>query len=323
MDQESISGRRRSSRLAARGVTTPRTEVTVKKTVKSSEKPKRSKRKTTEEVIELPEAKKTKTENKTSSDEIDNVETNNANDVEKNEVSAMDVDNNETNVLPSSNVEENDKPTIEDKTDVPTQDSKEQEIVENIPVAKEDKEKVDASLSTDDKKPEAAEDSAKIKDPETTEPPKNDVSQEETKPEPVVSENSNGTIGEKETVEPVEVTKIDTGFRVATKDTLTSNGNANDKVKPEIKSTNGDQSIQKLEANDAVKALREDKNHTIETEIKAVTTPTIIITTTNNDASSVEQVEKELDKTVENVDNKSISVDDNAPNVDQSSTIVS
>lgn len=321
MDQESNSGRRRSSRLAARGVTTPRAEAAVKKTVKSSEKPKRSKRKTTEEVIELPEAKKTKTENKTS-DEVDNAEINNASDVEKNEISAMDVDNNDTSVLPPSSEEENAKPTIEDKTDAPTQDSKEQEVIENIPVAKENKEKIDTSLSTDDKKQtEAAEDSIKIKDPETTEPLKNDVLQEETKQESVVLENSNGTSDEKETVEPVEVIKSDNGFCVA-KDNITPNGDTNDTVKPEIKSTNGDQSLQKLEVIETIKVL-EDKNHTIETEIKAVTTPTIVITASSNDASSVEQVEKELEKTVENVDDKSIPADDNAPIVDQSSTVVS
>lgn len=134
MDQE--GGRRRSSRLAARGVSTPKTE-TIKKALKSSEKPKRTKRKTAEEVVELSETKKNKT-----SEEIDN-----PNDIEKNEVSdvtPMDEAANETNV------EETDKPTIEDKTDTLAQDSTE-EIIENIPVANEEKEKADTSLTIDDK----------------------------------------------------------------------------------------------------------------------------------------------------------------------------
>lgn len=50
---------------------TPRTENVVNKLIKTAEKPKRSKRRTTEEAIELPESKKTKTGNTEYSNKVD------------------------------------------------------------------------------------------------------------------------------------------------------------------------------------------------------------------------------------------------------------
>jgi len=333
MDQEGNNGRRRSSRLAARGImTTPKTD-TVKKTLKTSEKPKRSKRKTTEETIELPDAKKTKTEDKISSDKADNPgenETNNVDNVEndisgispmdvENDVSGispMDADNVETDVILPSD-EKKDLPTIEEKTDVSLEDSKDQKVVEKLPVINDEKEKDKTSVEIEDTKPEITEEVIKMKDPEITEKPENDVSQDEPKQEPVALENSNGKNNEKKTVESVEdIVNNDIGLRVATKDNVTPNGDTEEQVK----STNGDQSITE-EAIEPIKVLHDDTNH-VETDLKAVTTTTAI--TTNNDVPIVEQVEKELDKVADNVvDNISVSADDNAPNVDQLSTVVS
>lgn len=131
MDQDGGS-RRRSSRLAARGVVvTPKADASLKKMAKSSEKSKRAKRKTTEEVIELPDAKKTKTEDKLSTDEVDNPKEKKTNNVKKNEVPAikpvdstpMDVDN-----VEETNVKTNEKP-VEKETDTLIEDSKDQEDV--------------------------------------------------------------------------------------------------------------------------------------------------------------------------------------------------
>lgn len=319
MDQEGNNGRRRSSRLAARGiVTTPKAETIVKKTVKSSEKPKRSKRKTTEETVELPEAKKTKT------DDIDNPEKNETNNVDENDVSGispMDVDNvEETNVSPPSDVEKKDLPTVEEKTDELLEDSKDQEAVEKLPVTNDEKEKDNKSVDeTKDEKSEVTEEPIKVKDPEITEQPKNDTSQDEAKQEPVALENTNGKIEEKEKIESVEEIVNDIGFCVATKDIVTPNGDTDEQVK----STNGDESITDIEAIEPIKALHDETNHVEETDLKAVTATTAI--TTNNDAPIVDQVEKELDKAADNVvdNNISASADDNAPKVDQLSTVVS
>jgi len=313
MDQEG-NGRRRSSRLAARGiVTTPKAEPIVKKSVKSSEKPKRSKRKTTEEIIELPEAKKTKTEDKASSDEIDNPEKNKTNNVDENDVSGispMDVDNvEETNVSAQSDVEKKDLPTVEEKTDVPLEDSKVQEVVEKLPVANDEKEK-DKSVETEDKKSEITEEPIKIKEPEIIEQSKND----EPRQEPVALENTNGKSDDKEKTDSVEeIVNNDIGFCVATKDVVTPNGDTEEQVK----ATNGDDPITVVEAIEPIKVLH------VETDLKAVTANTAI--TTNNDEPVIEQVEKELDKAVGNVvdNNINASADDNAPKVDQLSTVVS
>lgn len=330
MDQEG-NGRRRSSRLAARGiVTTPKADIIVKKTIKTSEKPKRSKRKTTEEIIELPEAKKTKTEGK-ASDEVDNPEENETNNVENVEndvsgISSMDVDNVETNVSPPSDEEKKDLPAIEKKTDVvPLEDSEDQEVSkdedlvdEKLPVTNDEKDKDNASVETEDDKSEIAEEIIKMKDPELTEQPKKDVSQDEPKQELVALENTNGKSDEKEIIESEEIVNNDIGFCVATKDDIvTSNGDTDEQVK----STNGDESVTETVAIEPFKIYYVDSNH-VETDLKAVTTTTAIAT--NKDVPVVDQVEKELDKTADNVaDNTSVSADDNAPKVDQLSTVVS
>jgi len=323
MDQEGNNGRRRSSRLAARGiVTTPKAEIIVKKTVKSSEKPKRSKRKTTEGTIELPEAKKTKTEDKTS-DEIDNPEENGINNVDENDVSGispMDVDNvGETNVSPPSEVEKKDLKTVGEKTDVPLEDSKDQEAVEKLPVTNDDKEKDNKSVDeTEDEKSETTEELIKVKDPEITEQPKNDTSQGEAKQGTVVLEKTNGKSEEREKIDSVEEIVNDIGFCVATKDVVTPNGDTDEQLK-----SNGDESIKELKDNEPIKAIHDDTNHVEETDAKSVTATTAI--TTNNDAPIVDQVEKELDKAADIVvdNNISASADDKAPKVDQLSTVVS
>lgn len=288
MDQE--SGRRRSSRLAARG--TPTKAEIVKKPIKSVEKPKRSKRKTTEEAIELPEAKKTKTEE--TSDELDSSVENKANDVSG--VTPMDEENVETDVTLPPIVEQNVTPAVEEKTDIP--DSKEKEDDEINSVAKD--ENVDKSLTIDEEdKPE--EKPTLIKEPEIAEQPKNDVSKEE----PVALEDTNGKSDEEKIESAVETEKNDVEFRVANKD-ITSNGNTNDQLK-----SNGDKSITEPEAIEPIKVLHDNTNHLTETDIKTVTA------TSKNDVSNAEQVEKVGDIVTDNT------IDDNTSNVDKPSTVLS
>lgn len=204
MDQEGSNSRRRSSRLAARGVVvTPRAEV-VKKTPKTSEKPKRSKRKTSEEIIELPDAKKTKKEDTTSSDVVNKVKDNKTN-VLINDISGVtpiNVDNVE------NNEEHNDKPANNEQTE---------QTIEKTPINNEEKEKIDSSFKADDKE--------QVKTLEITEQPKNEV--EESKSVPVKLENSNGNDEVAKSVDDIE-------FSTANGDTdeikLATNGN---KLAPE------------------------------------------------------------------------------------------
>lgn len=302
MDQE--GGRRRSTRLAARGVSTPKTETPAKKTIKSSEKPKRAKRKTIEEVVELPDSKKSKTEDETSFDTTDKPENNKTNNVEQNDVSAV-------TPMDEDNKEENDnKPSVIEKVDVSIQDSKEQ--TDKNSASNDKKENIDIAL--EEKQPEVA------KEPEIVEQLKNDVSQEKDLQEPVVLENTNGKIDDKKPVESVKEINNDNGFCVAAKD-ITPNGDTDTQIKS---TTNGDELITESEAIEPTKVIYDNTNHVAETDLKAVTTPLSVNTTTNNDVSGVEQDVKELDKVVDNtVDNMTVSADDNAPKVDQSSTVVS
>lgn len=299
MDQE--GGRRRSTRLAARGVSTPKTETPVKKTIKNSEKPKRAKRKTVEEVVELPDSKKSKTEDDTSFDTTDKPE-NKTNNVEQNDVSSvipMDEDNKEEN---------DNKPAVVEKADVSVQDSKEQ--TDKSSASNDKKENIDIAL--EEKQPEVT------KEPEIVEQLKNDVSQEKPLQEPVALENTNGKIDDKKTVESVKEINNDNGFCVAAKD-ITPNGDTDTQIKS---TTNGDELVTEPEAIEPTKVIYDNTNHVAETDLKPVTTPPSVNTTTNNDVSGVEQVAKELDKVVDNaIDN--VSADDNAPKVDQSSTVVS
>lgn len=301
MDQE--GGRRRSTRLAARGVSTPKTETPVKKTNKNSEKPKRAKRKTVEEVVELPDSKKSKTDDDTSFDTTDKPE-NKTNNVEQNDVSSV-------TPMDEDNKEENDnKPAVVEKADVSIQDSKEQ--TDKNSASNEKKENIDIVL--EEKQPEVN------KEPEIVEQLKNDVSQEKPLQEPVVLENTNGKIDDKKTVESVKEINNDNGFCVAAKD-ITPNGDTDTQIKS---TTNGDELVTEPEAIEPTKVIYDNTNHVAETDLKPVTTPPSVNTTTNNDVSGVEQVAKELDKVVDNaVDNVTVSADDNAPKVDQSSTIVS
>lgn len=300
MDQE--GGRRRSTRLAARGVSTPKTETPVKKTIKSSEKPKRAKRKTVEEVVELPDTKKSKTEDETSFDTTDKPE-NKTNNVEQNDVSSV-------TPMDEDNKEENDKPAVVEKADVSIQDSKEQTDKNS---ASNDKEE-NIDLALEEKQPEVT------KEPEIVEQLKNDVSQEKPLQEPVALENTNGKIDDKKTVESVKEINNDNGFCVAAKD-ITPNGDTDTQIKS---TTNGDELVMEPEAIEPTKVIYDNTNHVAETDLKTVTTPPSVNTTTNNDVSGVEQVAKELDKVVDNaVDSVTVSADDNAPKVDQSSTVVS
>lgn len=285
MDQE--SGRRRSSRLAARG--TPSKAESVKKPIKSVEKPKRSKRKTTEEAIELPEAKKTKTEE--TSDELDSSIEKKSNDVSG--ITPMDEENVEADVSLTPIVEQNENPAVEEKTDIP--DSKEKEDNELNSVAKD--EKVDKSLTNDDEEKPTL-----IKDAENVEQPKNDVSKEE----PVAVEDTNGKNDDQEKIEPVEETlKNDIEFLGASKD-ITPNGDTNDQVK-----SNGDKSITEPEAIEPIKVLHDNTNHLAETDLKTVTA------TSKNEVSNVEQVGKVGEIAADNT------VEDNASNVDKPSTVIS
>jgi len=316
MDQETGSGRRRSSRLAARGITTPKAETAVKKTAKSSEKPKRAKRKTAEEVIELPEAKKTKTDDQPDNKVNDPKEE--TNDVEKNDASAViaptDVVNVETDGSPPSGVKNNDLQTVGEKTDenASLKDSKEEEVCEKT--SSEVEKHIVAAPAIDDKiQPEIIKESIQI-----TEHEKNDVPKGEPEQEPVALDNNmtKSESDDKKTVElVVEAVKNDIGFCVTAKDTATPNGN----IVEQVKATNGDN---KSEAIEPIKGLNDNTNHVVETDLKSVTINNAAITTSNNDTSSVEQVEKEVEAKF--VDNASVLAGDNTPSaVDQTSTFVS
>lgn len=316
MDQETGSGRRRSSRLAARGITTtPKAETAVKKIAKSSEKPKRAKRKTAEEVIELPEAKKTKTDKPNNEVNNPKEETHN---VEKNDSSAVvtpiDVENVETDGCPPSSIKNNALQTVEEKTDenAPLKDSKE-EVGEKT--SSEVEKDIVAAPAIDDKtKPEVIKEPIKIIEQE-----KNDVRQGEPEQEPIVLTNSESD--DKKTVElVVEAVKNDNGICVTAKDTATPNGN----IVEQVKATNGGN---KSDAVEPIKVLNDNTNHVVETDLKSATINNAAITTSNNDTSSVEQVEKEVEaKFVDNtIDNASVlAAGDNTPSaVDQTSTFVS
>jgi len=333
MDQETGSVRRRSSRLAARGITTtPKAETIVKKTAKSSEKPKRTKRKPTEEVIELPEAKKTKTD-----DELDEkledskeVETNN---VEKNVsavITPMDVDNVvKTYVSPPSSVKNNNalQTAVEKTDDTSLEDSKEEEKV-CVKTSSEIEKDQTAAPSTDDKvQPEVAKEPIQIIEPE-----KNEVSQKEREQEPVALDNTttNGDDDDKGKVElMVETVKKDIGFIVAAKDTVTAKDavTPNGNIVDQTKATNGDDKpVAESEAIEPTKVLNDNTNHVVETDLKAITINTAAITA-SNDTLNVEQVGKEVEAKVvddNTVDNASVLAGDNAPSaVDQTSNLVS
>lgn len=328
MDQETGSVRRRSSRLAARGITTtPKVETIVKKTAKSSEKPKRAKRKTNEEVIESLETKKTKTDDKLDDklEDSKEVETNNVEQNVSAVITPMDVDNVvETYVSPPSIVKNNNAlQTAGEKTDdTSLEDSKEEEKV-GVKASSEIEKDKTAEPSTDDKvQPEVAKEPIKVIEQE-----KNDVSQKEREQEPVALDNTttNGDNNDKGEVElMVETVKKDTGFFVTAKDTVTPNGNIVDQTK----ATNGnDKPVTESEAIEPTKVLNDNTNHVVETDLKSITINTAAITASNNDTLNVEQVGKEVEaKVVDDnaVDNASVLAGDNAPNaVDQTSTLVS
>jgi len=346
MDQETGSGRRRSSRLAARGVTTttPKVETIAKKTAKTPEKPKRAKRKTTEGVVELPEAKKTKTTNK--DDEVGVVQQEQTtNSVEKNNVSVviapMDVDVvTEPDVSSPSSVKNNDTlQSVGEKTDgTPPKDSKDKEIVggEKAP-AEVGKDKI---VAIDDKvQPEVV----KV----TTEQENSGIAQGEPEQEPVTLDNTtaNGESAGKETVVEsaavIDTVKNDVGFCVAAKDP--PNGNvvivvpavADDQAKAvATAATNGDDKSvvesKPVVAVEPTKIVKDSTNHVIETDLKAITVHNAAAAAAvrNDDVSSVEQqqVGKE-DEAKVIVDNASVVlVGDNASppsTVDQTSTFVS
>lgn len=311
---EQDTGRRRSSRLAARGVTTPKTEVVVKKTLKSSEKPKRTKRKINEDIEKLTDAKKTKIEEKTHN-EVETHKERKTNDIVMKDVSVvieMDENNIKANMM-LSKAEQNNKPIIEKKPAVISTEPCKQTM--DI----DEKKEVDVPLeSSDENQTETTEEPTKVKEPENNDQKENDVSQDETKQESVCLENVNGKKDEKETVEE-EIIKSDIELCV-NKDTVTPNGDTGDQEKP----ANGDEPVAETETIEPITVLQDDTNHIIETDLKAVSIPTIAITASNTDTTSVEGDEKELDKVVNNVvDNMSVTVENNTPNVDQSSTVVS
>lgn len=308
MDQE--GGRRRSTRLAARGVASPKVESpVVKKTVKSTEKPKRAKRKPTEDVIDLPDSKKSKSE-ENSSDETDKPEESKTNNIEK-------IEKTDELAIPSLKKDNQDEDDIPRVTGVIVRKNTD----ESIP----DSEKQDDTISDADDKKDVAEDSeesvSEEKQPETqesgvAEQQKNDVSQE--KPDIVAIEN-NGD--DKKTAESVKavIFNNDNGFCVAAKDLVTSNGDTD----AQINTANGEKEVSKPEAVEPIKVLHDNTNHVAENDLKSVTSATVN-TTSNNDVSGVEQVEKEQDKVIDNAnDDIIVSTNDSAQNVDQPSTILS
>lgn len=309
MDQE--GGRRRSTRLAARGVASPIAESpVVKKAVKSTEKPKRAKRKPTEDVVDLPDSKKSKSE-ENSSDETDKPEENKTNNIEKIE----EVDEPAIPSIKKDSQDEDDIPRVtgvivRKNTDESIPDSKTQD--DNISDADDKKEVVEDSEESANEEKQQPE----TQEPEVAEQQKNDVSQE--KPDLVAVEN-NGD--DKKTAESVKaiIVNNDNGFCVAAKDLVTSNGDTD----AQINTANGEKETPKPEAVEPIKVLHDNTNHVAENDLKSVTSATVN-TTSNNDVSGVEQVEKEQDKVIDNANDEIIvSTNDSAPNVDQPSTIVS
>jgi len=386
MDQE--SGRRRSSRLAARGVVlTPRAEAAVKKTLKSSEKPKRTKRKTTEEeIIELPEAKKSKSETKTIPDEVDEpaniktIEKNDISDVEpidendkKEDIKKDDIKNDDIKKedikkddIKKDDIkkeDEDDKKEDINKEDIKKEDIKKEDIkkedIKKEDIKKEDIKKeddknednkkvedkledneeefiqdsseqvVELLVSNEEKEkvllvtediPKSSEEPMEEETPEVIEPEKNDIPQEEPKPETVLLENTNGKNDDDNTVKEVEVLNKDIGFCV-TKNTVTPNGDTD----VQVKSTNGEEKkITEIDALEPIKVLNDNTNHVAETDLKTVTI-TESITASIKDESSVEQIEKEQDTVADDItDTVNVSADDNGtPKVDQSPTVMS
>ncbi|VVC27147.1 Hypothetical protein CINCED_3A007643 [Cinara cedri] len=295
---EQDNGRRRSSRLAAKGVTTPsRTESASKKSAKSVEKPtpnKRAKRKIAE--VALPDAKKTKTAEEKSPGEI------NENNVEKTNATPMDVEVKES--LSSSEVEKNEdietmlieikQPEIVENNLIDVDIEKKEEVADTIAVSEEavSEETVSEKPVSEKTVSETADEPVKK---DITEPLNNDVSQDtEPKPDPViVVENSKGNDNKEEEVAEEQLNNdVD-----AVKDV---NGDVN-----EVESTNGNE----LEA-------VEQNNGDIETDLKAAVTATIPAANTilsNNDVSELENVAETVN----------VTPDDKAPNVDQSTTVVS
>lgn len=291
------TGRRRSSRLAAKGVTTtPRAEPTPKKTAKSVEKPtpnKRAKRKIADVI--LPEAKKTKTV-----EEKKLPETANENNIEENNtVAPMEVEENES--LASSKVEQNDEPAEDKKIETPLKDAT-SEIVENNLTA----DVVEKETEQVEEVSEVIEEPIVQKD--NTEPLKNnDVSLDaDSKPEPPINVvESNGTDEkqeeEKEIIEIVEE-KINNDIDAAKE--VTSNGDTTNEIK-----SNGNES-----------ELVEQNAKVIETDLKAAVTAT-------TPASPV--IIKELDE-LERIDllrpetvNVTVTSEDKTPSVEQSTTVMS
>lgn len=323
MDQES-GNRRRSSRLAARGVaTTPKPEIVVKKSLKSTEKPKRSKRKTSEEASETSISKKTKTEEKKSSKALDEEKEKEINDVSTDV--PMDVDNIESTVLTSSNVETNDKPEVEEKTDAPLQDSKDQEVIEKTSVTTNDEKKDSTSLPIDKmEKPQATEEPEIKEEPadekEVTEPKEtksteqltNNVSQEEPKQQDPVLENGNDkNDGEKVVQSAEENEKSDTTN--ATKDvTTTPNGNDFDDDDKPYTGDDPNEIEFELIYNNSIK-------HALQGTIPDISICTCPL---KNESTAAHVEKQETTKDIGNaVDNtKNVSADDN---VDQPSTVVS
>lgn len=287
MEQE--GGRRRSTRLAAKGAS-PKVETPVKRTVKKSdEKPKRAKRKEPEEeVIDSMESKKFKV----SSDETEKPDEHKINDIEK--VDEPDVS--------SLNKEENENPTTEQKDDEPVSDS--QKEPESNSTANKKEDIVIDEKSIDEQILEVA---AQLQNDEP-----------EEIPEPV-SMDKNGNSYNDKVVESIKTINNDNGFCVTEKDSVTSNGDA----EAQINTANGEKEEPKPESVEPIKVLHDNTNHVAENDLKSVTLPVSINTTPNNVVLDVKQDEKEQDKVVDSEINITVSANDNAPNMDQTPAIVS
>ncbi|XP_050530055.1 uncharacterized protein LOC126899314 [Daktulosphaira vitifoliae] len=297
MDQESGIGRRRSSRLAAKGVVaTPKPEI-IKKTPKTTDKSKRQKRKQSEERPS-PIAKKSKTDDHTvdeNDSDIDNEISNNV------ETESDQVDTVAVTTIPKKDEE---TPIVITGTSDPKK-----VIIDNASIDSEEQEKMDVEL-----------------------PSENKDEVELTKQELLKEDSIHSQVEkiEEESVKIGEVNNFENGLPAKDIDLHSdnnekgsngvSNSSSNGTTDADSKQTNGAESITKSAVEENKKILCEGKNHLTESEINNCST---ILNNSNNDTTEQEKIESNSKAIEKSVGNATMSSEGIASNVDKPSTIVS
>ncbi|XP_050425863.1 protein SPT2 homolog [Adelges cooleyi] len=318
MDQESGSGRRRSSRLAARGVVAP-PKPEVVKTPKNEDKPKRSKRKQSDERPSSA-AKKLKTEDDeplSSTPEKEECKTEeNKVDTNKDQVDTTapakvaDV----VSVPPSSENKEECVNADAEKTDVvKPQDPKEQDKT-----LQDEEKTMDVDVPTPP--PEEKKDAEELKPVVEVEPVEPQIVKK-IEEEPVTDAKviGNGLSAEKEAKKDVQPEKFEKEIKAVVKESITSNGT----VDAELKPSNGTGPKINSDAVETNEAISGNKPHVTDCEYSQKSIATV--NNASNETATKEVASTESEKIVDNaVDNNTIvSADSVAPNKDHSSTIQS